>query len=117
MRVHIRVFVREFTAEGAALQIHQPAALLILPSPPPTIVLFIPALLLLLFEYSLTTPHLYLRIRCLALRPCAEEALAGISMGAVLASIPTTPSTTDLPPPRCPTITGTLPSPSDGRRH
>lgn len=66
---------------------------------------------------SLPAPHPHLRIGCPALRPCAEEVLAGSSMGAVLAGIPTTPSTTDLPPPRCPTETGTPPSPADGRRH
>lgn len=62
-------------------------------------------------------PHPHLRQGCPAPRPCAEEALAGSSMGAVLAGIPTTPSTTDLPPPRCPTETGAPPSPADGRRH
>ncbi|KAL6117643.1 uncharacterized protein ACO6RY_15384 [Pungitius sinensis] len=63
-----------------------------------------------------------LRVGCSALHPCAEEASAGNSMGAVLAGIPTTPSTTSLPPPpppppRCPTETGASPGPADGRRH
>lgn len=66
----------------------------------------------------LTCPSSSSRIGCPALRPCAEEASAGSSMGAVLAGIPTTPSTTDLPPPpRCPLKTGAPPSPADGRRH
>ncbi|KAK5925065.1 hypothetical protein CgunFtcFv8_017621 [Champsocephalus gunnari] len=58
-----------------------------------------------------------LRKGCPALRPCAEEASAGNSMGSVLAGIPTTPSTTDLSPSRCPTESGASPSPADGRRH